>query len=68
MDAHSQLQLRILFQLLADLHRASHGSFWTIKKNERHPIANGESDQLPCFFGTVDLLGPRTISVSCSMY
>ena len=56
-DAHSQLQLRILFQLLADLHRAPHGRFWTIKENERHPIAHGKSNQLPCFFGAADLLG-----------
>jgi hypothetical protein len=56
-DAHSQLQLRILLQLFADLDRASHGRFWTIKKDERHPIADGESNQVPCFFGTADLLG-----------
>ena len=36
--------------------RAAQGRFWTIKKNERHPIANGKSNQLPCFFGTADLL------------
>jgi hypothetical protein len=49
--------LRILFQLLANLHRATHRRFWTIKKNERHPIANGKSNQLPRFFGTADLFG-----------
>jgi hypothetical protein len=55
-DAHSQLQLRVVFQLLADLDRTPHGRFWTIKKNERHPIAHGQSNQVPCFFGAVDLL------------
>ncbi len=57
MNSHSELQLRILFQPFADLDRAPHGRFWTIEKNERHPIANGKSNQLPCFFGTADLLG-----------
>ena len=56
-DAHSQLQLRILFQLLADLDRAPHRRFWTIKKNERHPITHGKSNQLPRSFGAADLLG-----------
>src|SRR5215813_9135582 len=56
MDAHSQLQLRVVFQLLADLDRTPHGRFWTVKKNERHPIAHGKPDQAPCFFGTADLL------------
>jgi hypothetical protein len=56
MNAHSQLQLRILFQLLADRDRTPHGGFRTVKKNECHAIAHGKLDQLPCFFGTADLL------------
>src|SRR5215470_19652649 len=56
MDAHSQLQLRILFQLLADLDGTPHGRFRTVKENKRHAIAHRKSDQAPCFFGTADLL------------
>ncbi|PYL50591.1 MAG: hypothetical protein DMF32_03785 [Verrucomicrobia bacterium] len=49
--------MRILFQLPADLDRTPDRRFWTIKENERHPIANRKSDQLPCFFRTAHLLG-----------
>ena len=48
--------MRILFQFLTDLDRAPHRRFRAIKKNERHPIAHGKSDQLACFLGTADLL------------
>src|SRR4030095_5614002 len=58
MNDHSQLQLRILFQILADLDRTPHGGFRTVKKNESLAITQGELDRLPCFFGTADLLCP----------
>lgn len=42
------------FLLISIAHRT--GASGLSKKNERHPIAHGKSDQLPCFFGTADLL------------
>jgi len=56
-NAHSQLQLWIVFQFLADLDRTPRRRFWTFKKNQRHPIANGKSNQFPCFFGNAELFG-----------
>ena len=43
-NAHPKLQLRILFQLLADLNRAPHGRFGTVEKNERHAVARREAE------------------------
>ena len=45
-NAHPKLQLRILFQLLADLNRTPHGRFGTVEENERHAIARGKPNQL----------------------
>jgi len=56
MNAHPQLQPWIFFQFFADFDRTPRRRFRTVKKNERHPIAHGKSDQFSCFFGAADLL------------
>ncbi|KAG0505532.1 MAG: hypothetical protein Udaeo_11230 [Candidatus Udaeobacter sp.] len=43
-NTHPKLQLRILFQLFADLNRTPHRRFGTVKKYECHSIARGKSN------------------------
>src|SRR5215469_11857236 len=68
MNAHSQLQLRILFQLLADLDRTPHGGFRTVKKTSAMPSPTGSWISFPASLALRTCSVPRTISVSCSRY
>ena len=57
MDTHSKLQLRILFQFLADFDRAAHRYFRAVEKNERHAVARGKPNQFSFFFCSANLVG-----------
>jgi hypothetical protein len=56
-NAHPKLQLRMFFQLFANLDRAPRRRFGAIEKNERHAIPHWEPNQLSGFFRNTDLLG-----------
>src|SRR4030095_4143257 len=50
-DAHSQLQFRILLQRAAYFQCAFRWGFWTIIKNQRDAVACWDCDQAACRFG-----------------
>jgi hypothetical protein len=41
-NTHPKFQLRIFFQLFADLDRTPHWRFGTVKEYQRHPVACGK--------------------------
>src|SRR5438552_12778781 len=57
--SHPQLDMRKLLQRFADLERTSHRLFWTLEKQERHPVSAWYPDELTFCFG-----GPKTFGVS----
>src|SRR5258708_39668746 len=55
-DAHSQLEFRILLQRAAYFQRAFRWGFWTIIKNQRDAVACRDCDQAACRFGGLEFI------------
>jgi hypothetical protein len=55
MHSHSQLNLRISLQGLADFHRAFHRRFRAVGKHQRHSITGREPDQFASRFGFAEM-------------
>ena len=56
-NAHAQLQLRMSFERFTDFQGTLHRRFWAVEEDQRHAIANRETDQFASCFGSAKVLG-----------
>src|SRR5437870_10377507 len=59
MNSHSELDMWMTLQRLADFQRASRRLFRAAEKNQRHPVSCGQPNELATCFGR-----PKTLSAA----